>query len=173
MFFYRHIHILILTLALGLSYVMHKGLHFNVGRTPASTQQPDPNRWELNFGRIKRIWGVYELKSELIAGEKPKILANAIVKDDGLHLFREMNQGPTKTEIMHLKIPFKKTKIDQKVDELELVLDEQTKEALRSFTGGREVEDIACEKKWQTLSCSAKLAEFHGPLPHTSNTYSE
>lgn len=162
-----------LALALGLSYVVHKGITFTAQRAPASQAQSDPNSWELNFGRIKKIWGVYELKSELIAGERLKILSNAIVKDDGLHFFREKSLGPTKTEIMHLKIPFKKTKINNKSDELQLLLDEETKSALRSFTGGREVEDIACQKKWQTLNCSAKLAEFHGPLPHADNTYSE
>lgn len=162
-----------LALALGLSYVVHKGITFTGQRAPAGKAQADPNSWELNFGRTKKIWGVYELKSELIAGERPKVLASAIVKEDGLHLFRENSLGPTKTEIMHLKIPFKKTKINSKSDELELLLDEETKNALSLFTGGREVEDIACQKKWQTLNCSAKLAEFHGPLPHADNTYSE
>ncbi len=162
-----------LVLVIGLSVVIRSGIHFEAHRSPASKVQVDPNSWELNFGRIKKIWGVYELKSELIAGERPKVLANAIVKDDGLHLFREASTGPLKTEILHLKIPFKKSQLGKKTEALELVLDEETKLALRNFTGGREVEDIACEKKWQTLSCSARLAEFHGPLPHADNTYSE
>lgn len=168
MFFYKHIHACLLALAVGLGLVIHTSLEFKAGRTPASkTKRIDPNAWELNFGRTKKIWGVYELKNESIGGVKPKILANAIVKDDGLHFFRESSGGPISTQIIHLKIPFKKTKLSAKTDELELVLDEKTKLALKNFTGGRDVEDINCEKKWQTLSCNARLAEFHGPLPTT------
>lgn len=170
MFIYRHIHLIILTLSALLGVAISAHLNFNWGRNPSSQKEQEINSWRLDFNRTKKIWGVYELNNEMLEGINSVRATHAIVEKNEIHLFREQLAGGVETEILHLKLPFKAT---ESKDIIVADLNAELRTVLRKFTGGREVMELECHKKWKTLSCVANLAELIGPAPVSVELYSE
>lgn len=170
MFIYRHIHLIILALSALLGVAISAHLNFNWGRIPSSQKELEINSWRLDFNRTKKIWGVYELSDETLEGVNSVRATHAIVEKNEIHLFREQLTGGVETEVLHLKLPIK---AGDKKDLIVAELDAEMRAVLRKFTGGREVMELECHKKWKTLSCVANLAELIGPSPVSSELYSE